>query len=63
MAMDIKIAKIQIESEMKSLLEDIRAGADWNFYAPLRDAIIKKVKKYKLEIWATKKFKQMTCGH
>ena len=56
------IAKIQIESEMKSLLDDIKAGADWNFYAPIRDRLLAKVKEYKLEIWAIKKFRELTCG-
>jgi hypothetical protein len=56
------IAKIQLESEMVMLLNDIKAGADWNFYAPIRDKIIEKVKKNKLEIWAIKRFKELTCG-
>lgn len=59
--MKTQIIKIQLESDMKSLLDDMRAGADWNFYAPIRDKIIQKVKKYKLEIWATKFFQELTC--
>ena len=57
--MDIKIAKIQIESDIKDLLADIKAGVDWNFYAPIRDRIIDKIKKHRLEIWAIKRFREL----
>jgi len=58
---DTKIAKIQIESDIKDLLGDIKAGTKWEFYSPIRDRIIKKIKKHKLQIWATKRFKELTC--
>lgn len=58
-----EIAMIQIETDMRDLLKDIKAGLTKDEYEKSRDRILEKVKKNHLEFWATLKWLKISKAH